>query len=370
MQPQDRRRDGRRGARRRSTSSRCRWPATVERRAGRDPAAHAVDRGALRARHRRARSTRRRQARVLAAFRALGEWYAELPPVLVPPATRGPTSPGRSCRACRRPRSARRPRRPRRAGSVAATGTLRSPEAKPGSTWRSTARAASALSSSGRARSVEPWMRPRLPISMRRSSSAFAPAPMPITHDPAADRERVEVAGQVRARRRARGSRRTGPSSSKPSGAIALHAERGDLLARVLVADRRGDARAGHRAELDGGHADAAGGAVDEQPLADASGRAWVKSASWAVVKTSGTPPAAVQSSSSGTGIACARGRRRARPGRRRPTIAITRSPGSKRSTPAAARRPPRPPAPGPGCPAARRAARDSARRAASCRRR
>ena len=31
---------------------------------------------------------------------------------------------------------------------------------------------------------------------------------------------------------------------------------------------------------------------------------AWVKSASWAVVKTSGTPPAAVQSSSSGTGIA------------------------------------------------------------------
>ena len=31
---------------------------------------------------------------------------------------------------------------------------------------------------------------------------------------------------------------------------------------------------------------------------------AWVKSASWAVVNASGTPPAAVQSSSSGTGIA------------------------------------------------------------------
>ena len=48
-----------------------------------------------------------------------------------------------------------------------------------------------------------------------------------------------------------------------------MDAERGDLLARVLVADGRGDARAGHRAELDGGHADAAGRAVDQQPLAD-----------------------------------------------------------------------------------------------------
>ena len=48
-----------------------------------------------------------------------------------------------------------------------------------------------------------------------------------------------------------------------------MHAERGDLLARVLVADGRRDARAGHHAELDGGHADAAGRAVDEQPLAD-----------------------------------------------------------------------------------------------------
>ena len=59
------------------------------------------------------------------------------------------------------------------------------------------------------------------------------------------------------------------PSAAKPSGAIALRAERGDLLAGVLVADGRGDARAGHHAELDRGHADAAGGAVDEQALAD-----------------------------------------------------------------------------------------------------
>ena len=37
----------------------------------------------------------------------------------------------------------------------------------------------------------------------------------------------------------------------------------------MLVADGRGDARAGHHAELDGGHADAAGRAVHEQALAD-----------------------------------------------------------------------------------------------------
>ena len=36
------------------------------------------------------------------------------------------------------------------------------------------------------------------------------------------------------------------------------------------VADGGGDARARHLAELDGGHADAAGGAVDEQALAGA----------------------------------------------------------------------------------------------------
>ena len=60
---------------------------------------------------------------------------------------------------------------------------------------------------------------------------------------------------------------------------------------------------------------------------------AWVKSASWAVVKTSGTPPAAVQSSSSGTGIAV-RSWTTANSAWPPPaTIAITRSPGSKRPT-------------------------------------
>ena len=42
------------------------------------------------------------------------------------------------------------------------------------------------------------------------------------------------------------------------------------MRARLGVADGGGDARARHLAELDGGHADAAGGAVDEQALAGA----------------------------------------------------------------------------------------------------
>ena len=116
-----------------------------------------------------------------------------------------------------------------------------------------------------------------------------------------------------------------------PSGAIALTPSAAICSRSALVAHRRGHARAGHRAELDGRHADAAGGAVDEQPLADDAARPGVKSASCAVVKTSGTPPAAVQSSSSGTGIAarsCTTASSACPPP---PTTAITRSPGSKR---------------------------------------
>ena len=56
-----------------------------------------------------------------------------------------------------------------------------------------------------------------------------------------------------------------------------------------------------------------------------------MKSASWAVVKTSGTPPAAVQSSSSGTGIATRSWTTASSAWPPPPTIAITRSPGSKR---------------------------------------
>ena len=55
----------------------------------------------------------------------------------------------------------------------------------------------------------------------------------------------------------------------EPLGLERVHAERGDVLARGRVADRGRDARAGHRAELHGGHADAARRAVHEQALAD-----------------------------------------------------------------------------------------------------
>ena len=174
-------------------------------------------------------------------------------------------------------------------------------------------------------------MRPRLPISLRRSISVLAPAPTPMMQI----RPPVASASRFSARFGA-------PTSSRIDVELALlgealgrdrvDAERGDLLAGVLVADRRGHARARHHAELDGGHADAARRAVDEQPLADGQA-AWVKSASWAVVKTSGTPPAAVQSSSSGTGIAvrsCTTANSAWPPPA---TIAITRSPGSKRPT-------------------------------------
>ena len=61
---------------------------------------------------------------------------------------------------------------------------------------------------------------------------------------------------------------------------------------------------------------------------------AWVKSASWAVKKTSGVPPAAIQSSSSGTGIAIRSLTTASSAWPPPATIDITRSPGSKRSTP------------------------------------
>ena len=64
-----------------------------------------------------------------------------------------------------------------------------------------------------------------------------------------------------------------GPCSSKPSGSIALTSSASIARAVLGVADGGGDARAGHLAELDGGHADAAGGAVDEQALAERAAR-------------------------------------------------------------------------------------------------
>ena len=59
-----------------------------------------------------------------------------------------------------------------------------------------------------------------------------------------------------------------------------------------------------------------------------------MNSASWAVKKTSGTPPAAIQSSSSGTGIATRSFTTASSAWPPPATIDITRSPASKRSTP------------------------------------
>ena len=75
------RRHGRAGA---GDAQRARGAAVAPARAGpgRDPEAHPDDRRALRARHRRRRSTpRSRSASFWRAFRALGDWYADLPPV-------------------------------------------------------------------------------------------------------------------------------------------------------------------------------------------------------------------------------------------------------------------------------------------------
>ena len=93
------------------------------------------------------------------------------------------------------------------------------------------------------------------------------------------------------------------------------------------------DARAGRDAELDRGRADAAGAAVDEQPLAGEQA-ACVKSASWAVVKTSGTPPAGGQSRRSGTAISVRSWTTASSAWPPPPTIPITRSPSAKRVAP------------------------------------
>ena len=115
-------------------------------------------------------------------------------------------------------------------------------------------------------------MRPRLPISLRRSISVLAPAPTPMTQI----RPPIASASRFSARFGAPTSSRitsNSPSLGEALGRDRVHAERGDLLARVRVADGRGHARARHHAELHRGHADAARRAVDEQPLADRQAR-------------------------------------------------------------------------------------------------
>ena len=185
---------------------------------------------------------------------------------------------------------------------MAATGTDRSPDAKPGSTAFSTSRVAIAFSSSGRARMVDARMRARLNISLRRSSSICAPAPTPITTIRPRSASASRLAGQFGAPTSSRITS-NGPASPNSSGAIAL-------TPSAAISSRQCSSRtvAVTRAPAIVASCTAA---VPTPPAAPwTSSRsptdspACVNSASWAVKKTSGTPPAAIQSSSSGTGIA------------------------------------------------------------------
>ena len=111
-------------------------------------------------------------------------------------------------------------------------------------------------------------MRPRLAISAARFSSAFAPAPMPMTAIRPSGRQRLEVRAEVR---------RADELEDHVERAVLLEAlgvddrvgaELTDGVARVGVAHGRGDVRADRVRELHRRGADAARGAVHEQPLA------------------------------------------------------------------------------------------------------
>ena len=109
----------------------------------------------------------------------------------------------------------------------------------------------------------------RLPIRIPRLSSVFAPAPMPITAI------RPQVASAARLPRHVRAAHELEHDVERAVllealGVDRVDVERVDALAQLRVAHRGGDARARHLAELDRGHADAAGAAVDEQALAGA----------------------------------------------------------------------------------------------------
>ena len=225
-----------------------------------------------------------------------------------------------------------------------------------------------AFSSSGRARSVEAISVPRLHISFARFSSPFAPAPIPIT----TMRPLVASASRFASRLGAPTSSRitsNGPCCSKPSGSIAVapSAATSSRLSglRTVAVTRAPTLLPSWIA------------AVPTPPAppctssrSPACRPACVKSASCAVVKTSGNPPAAGQSSWSGTGISTRSWTTASSACPPPPTIAITRSPVWKRVAPGTVGERPRPPARGRGCPAASPAAPGSARASASCRRR
>ena len=174
----------------------------------------------------------------------------------------------------------------------------------------------------------------RLPISASRLSSAFAPAPTPITAIRPRVARALEVAPGGSARPPARGSRRTARAPRSASGATAV-APSSSTSARRSSSPHRGRPPTPRR------RGRAAPRPCRRRPpppctSSRSPGRssAWVKSASWAVVNTSGTPPAAGQSSASGTGIAARSCTTESSAWPPPPTTAITRSPSSKRMRP------------------------------------
>ena len=90
----------------------------------------------------------------------------------------------------------RRHRLPR-AGYVAAISTRTAPDASSGRTERSIARAVNAFSSSGRARSVEPWIRAGACHSQPKVQLGLRAGADPDHRDPAPQVQRVEVTRQV-----------------------------------------------------------------------------------------------------------------------------------------------------------------------------
>ena len=236
-----------------------------------------------------------------------------------------------------------------------------SPDSTSGSTWRSTSRGARAFSSSGRGaqrRAVDAaalaHQRQQVELGLRRPRRRRSPRSGRPWRAPS------RLPGRFGAPTSSRTTSK-GPCSSKPSGSIAVAPSSSTSARSVLVADGGRHARAGRAAEL---HRGACPRRPRRRARAGARRRcssAWVKSASWAVVKTSGTPPACGQSSASGTGIAprsCTTASSAWPPP---PTTAITRSPSLEAQHARPERRPPRRPARARGCRAARPAAPGSA---------